>query len=281
MRARVERPIGVFDSGLGGLTVVRALLRALPGERIAYLGDTARLPYGSKSADTVALYSLKASHFLLGLDVKLLVVACNTASAFALEILERELPVPVLGAVGPGADEAVAATKNGSIGVIGTLGTIRSGAYHRAVAARDPALRVTELACPLLVPLVEEGWLGDGAPLEARAAESIARRYLEELHERAPDLDVLVLGCTHYPLLAPLLARLAADIWDHEVKLVDSADAMARAATRALDERHLRRTTPLDDATRLACYLTDEARFREVGSRFLGRPLDLVEKVDL
>ena len=271
-----ERPIGVFDSGLGGLTVVRALRQRLPGEHIVYLGDTARLPYGTKSPETVGYYSLKSARFLLERKVKMLLVACNTASASALPLLERELPVPVLGAVGPGAETAVAATSSGQVGVIGTLTTVRSGAYPQAIAARDPRVRVVQLACPLLVPLAEEGWLGDGAQLEIQAAEAVVRRYLVELHEAAPGLDVLVLGCTHYPLLQPLLERVARSLWRHEVRLVDSARAMAQAAAGALGER--RRPA---DSGRLECYVTDEARLGEVGGRFLGQPLGPVEKVDL
>jgi glutamate racemase len=271
-----ERPIGVFDSGLGGLTVVRALRQRLPGEHIVYLGDTARLPYGTKSPETVGFYSLKSARFLLERGVKMLLVACNTASASALPLLEREMPVPVLGAVGPGAETAVAATRSGQVGVIGTLTTVRSGAYPQAIAARDPRVQVVQLACPLLVPLAEEGWLGDGAPLEVQAAEAVVRRYLAELHKAAPELDVLVLGCTHYPLLQPLLGRVAETLWRGEVRLVDSARAMAQAAALALGER--RRTA---DSGRLECYVTDEARLGEVGGRFLGQPLGSVEKVDL
>jgi len=269
------KPIGVFDSGLGGLTVVRALGERLPGESIVYLGDTARVPYGTKSADTVARYSLMSAGFLLRKDVRLLLVACNTASASALPRLERELPVPVLGAVEPGASEAVAATRGGQVGVIGTLATVRSEAYLRAIAALDGRVDVVQLACPLFVPLVEEGWLGDGEPLEAEAAYATARRYLGELRRRAPRLDVLVLGCTHYPLLRSLLSRVAGDLWSHEVRLVDSAQAMARRAAQLLPDAQVTGTGALE------CYVTDEARFSEVGSRFLGRRLTHVEKVDL
>ncbi len=275
-----RRPIGIFDSGLGGLTVVRAVSERLAGEDIVYLGDTARVPYGSKSADTVVRYSRMSARFLLGRDVKMLLVACNTASAFALDTLRAEVPVPVLGAVEPGAQEAVAATRVGEVGVIGTLGTVRSGSYPRAIGALDPRVRVAQLACPLLVPLVEEGWLsGDGDGPEARAARAIAEKYLGELHARAPELDVIVLGCTHYPLVRPLLARIAAQMWRHEVRLVDSAQAMARAAEQALGDGGL-----LDASAtpgRLACSVTDDARFGEVAARFLGHDLATVEKVDL
>lgn len=273
-----RRPIGVFDSGLGGLTVVRALRAALPGEAVVYLGDTARVPYGTKSGATVARYSLMSARFLLARDVKLLVVACNTASAFALDVLRAELPLPVLGVVEPGADEALRATRVGRVGVIGTLGTVRSGSYVRAIAARDPKVRVTTLACPLFVPLVEEGWLGDGGGAEARAARATAERYLGELHQRDPDLDTLVLGCTHYPLLRGLLDEVAGALWRHPVTLVDSAQAMARACAGEL--RRLGLESDAQEAP-LSCCVTDETRFDELGARFLGHALEHVERVDL
>jgi glutamate racemase len=264
--------------------VARALLGRFPDERLVYLGDTARLPYGTKGAETVVRYSQRAARFLEGHGVKLLVVACNTASAFALEALRDECRVPVLGAVEPGADEAVAATVRGRIGVIGTLGTVRSGSYPRAIAARAPGAKVTTLACPLFVPLVEEGWVGDGdeGDLAHHAARATAESYLGELRQREPELDVIVLGCTHYPLLRPLLERVAARLWRHPVTLVDSASAMARAAERELDALGLRSgpsTAPATSA--LDCYVTDEARFGELAPRFLGHPLDRVEKIDL
>jgi glutamate racemase len=275
--------IGVFDSGLGGLTVVRALRAELPAERIVYLGDTARVPYGTKSAATVARYSLMSARFLLQRNIKLLAVACNTASAFALDELSG-LGVPVLGAVEPGADEAVAATRSGRIGVIGTLGTVRSGSYPRAIAARDAHARVTAQACPLFVPLVEEGWLGDGPPdaPEARAAVACAERYLGALRERDPNIDVIVLGCTHYPLLHALLASTAARLFGRAVTLVDSARAMARATRREMLRLGLLHGgRPAADEQAIDCFVTDETRFAELGARFLGHPLERVERVDL
>jgi glutamate racemase len=272
--------IGVFDSGVGGLTVLHELIAQVSGADYLYLGDTARLPYGTKGAETIVRYSQRSARFLLGHDIKMLLVACNTASAFALDTLRAEASVPVLGAVEPGADEAVASTRTGRVGVIGTLGTVRSGSYLRAIAARDPRVRVTALACPLLVPLVEEGWLGEEeSGLPQVAASAIAGRYLEELHAREPELDVIVLGCTHYPLLRPLLARVAATLWRHPVALVDSAHAMARAAQRELESRGLLASAPVGDP--LACFVTDEARFSELASRFLGHPVERVEKIDL
>jgi glutamate racemase len=268
----VQRPIGIFDSGVGGLTVVRSLSERLPQEELVYLGDTARVPYGSKSAETVARYCRMSSRFLLEQEVKLIVVACNTASAYALDILRTELAVPVLGVIEPGAREAVVASRSGCVGVIGTLGTVRSEAYLRAISQLDAGVRVVARACPLLVPLAEEGWLDN------EIAEATARRYLSELYAEAPELDVIVLGCTHYPLLRPVLQRVASELFHHEVALVDSAEAMARATRTALVENRLPRS---DGEGGLRCYVTDDARISEVGARFLGRPLGPVTRVDL
>lgn len=265
-----RRPIGVFDSGAGGLTVVRALRAALPGEDILYLGDTARVPYGSKSARTVERYSLTCQRFLLERGARLLLVACNTASANALPALCAADPTPVIGAVEPGAEAALAATKSGRIGVLGTLATIASGAYPAALARRQPAASVTTLACPLLVPLAEEGWT------DGEVAELVARRYLGELFAADPAIDTVVLGCTHYPLLAPVLARAAAAVAGHPVTLVDSATAMAVAA-RALVAGEGR----AGGAGTLRCFVTDATRLGELGPRFLGEDAIDFELVDL
>jgi glutamate racemase len=267
----MRRPIGVFDSGVGGLTVVRALRQALPGEDIVYLGDTARVPYGSKSPRTVERYSLACQRFLLDRHVKLVLIACNTASANALPALREVSPVPVIGAVEPGAGAAVAATRARRIGVIGTLGTVRSGAYERAIAALAPDAIVTTHACPLLVPLAEEGWTDD------EIAAAVARRYLTQLLARDPAIDTLVLGCTHYPLLADVLHRAAADLAHHEVTIVDSAHAMATAATKTLEPRDNNRRAP----GTLHCYATDTSRLDELAPRFLGEPLTGFDLVDL
>jgi glutamate racemase len=278
-----SQAIGVFDSGVGGLTVARAVLARLPGERLVYLGDTARVPYGMRSAQTVLRYSRNAARFLLHNTVKLVLIACNTASAAALTELRAELPVGVLGAVEPGAAAAAAATRSAVVGVIGTLATVRSGAYERALLAQNPALKVHTAACPLLVPLIEEGWTADHDPV----SELVVRRYLTELRQRAPALDTLVLGCTHYPLLAPLLQRVADELWGHPIALVDSAQAMAEAAAAELAARLLLAGDPSSDpprrraTDRLRCFVTDEARVAEVGARFLGRDLGPIELVDL
>lgn len=288
----IDQPIGVFDSGVGGLTVVRAVLSRLPAERLVYLGDTARVPYGMRSAQTVLRYSRNAARFLLKQDVKMVLIACNTASAAALEVLQQELPVGVLGAVEPGAEAASRATRSGTIGVIGTLATVRSGAYERALRALDPAFAVHALACPLLVPLVEEGWNEAEDPVSTM----VVRRYLTELARRAPELDTLVLGCTHYPLLHPVLHRVATELWGHDIALVDSATAMAEVTARELGRRGLLRSAP-DQALaqeppsenasgrrsvdRMRCFVTDEARVAEIAARFLGRAPDRIELCDL
>jgi glutamate racemase len=278
MTKRQRAAIGVFDSGVGGLTVVRALRQTLPGEDIIYLGDTARVPYGSKSPRTVEKYSLACQQFLLDRGVKLVLIACNTASANALPALVAAARVPVIGAVEPGAASALAATRNGHIGVIGTLGTVRSSAYAKAIGARDANAKLTALACPLLVPLAEEGWTDDDI------AVLVARRYLAQLFAHDPAIDTLVLGCTHYPLLRDVLSRVANELARHmrgdsagEVAVVDSASAMAEAARDALGSGANRRTS----AGRLDCFATDTSRLDELAPRFLGEPLTGFELVDL
>ncbi|MEO8551876.1 MAG: glutamate racemase [Kofleriaceae bacterium] len=266
-----RHPIGVFDSGVGGLTVVRALRKALPGEDIVYLGDTARVPYGNKSPRTVEKYSLGCQQFLLDRDVKLVLIACNTASANALPALQAATRIPVIGAVEPGATSALAATRNGHLGVIGTLATVRSRAYPKAIEARDPAVKVTTFACPLFVPLADEGWTDDDV------AVLVARRYLAQLFEQDPSIDTLVLGCTHYPLLADVIHRVANELARHEVTIVDSAHAMAETAREALGSGANRRST----AGRLDCFATDTSRLEELAPRFLGEPLTGFELVDL
>jgi glutamate racemase len=222
-----QRPIGVFDSGIGGLTVVSALRRLLPNESIFYLGDTARVPYGGKSATTVQRYSREIAAILLQENAKTVVVACNTASALALPNLEETLPVAVTGVINPGARAALAQTRTGHIGVIGTRATINSGAYERALRALDSEVRVSARACPLLVPLIEEGWL------ESSVTDEIIREYLAPLLRDG--IDTLVLGCTHYPLLRGAIGRVAGD----KVALVDSAENCALAVRDLLADKRL------------------------------------------
>lgn len=263
-----SRPIGVFDSGVGGLTVLKALCEALPDERMVYLGDTARVPYGTKSAEVVTRYSQKNAEFLLARQIKLLVVACNTASAVALPHLCAHLPVPVVGVIEPGAQAAVAATRSGRVGVIGTPGTIASGAYQRALLARREDLSVHSLACPLFVPLAEEGWTSGEVP------RLVAERYLAALSRER--IDTLVLGCTHYPLLREAIA----EVLGPSVALVDSAEATAKVVARRLTEAGLRATRPA--AREHDYFVTDVPdRFHEVSERFLGRRVTRAEQVDL
>ncbi len=260
-------PLGVFDSGIGGLTVARALFERLPRESVIYFGDTARVPYGPKSPETVRRYSAEILAYLLQRGVKAVVVACNTSTAHALGYLQERAPVPVVGVIEPGARAAVAATKGRAIGVIGTAGTIASGAYERAIKALRPDARVHAQPCPLFVPLVEEGWF------DHPAAELIAREYLEPLQKAG--VDVLVLGCTHYPLLKPLLAR----VMGPRVTLVDSAEETAKAVAAELEARGLLAAGGSHD--HLFVVSDDEPHFRKVGARFLGGKIKQVEVVPL
>jgi glutamate racemase len=262
-------PIGVFDSGIGGLTVVRELERQLPHERIIYFGDTARVPYGPKSPTTVQRYSREISDWLVGEGVKAIVVACNTATAHALPMLREYLSVPVVGVVEPGARAAMRATRSRVVGVIGTAGTIASGAYERAIHAIDPAARVVAHACPLFVPLVEEGWL------DREATRLIAQEYLEPL--AVAGVDTIVLGCTHYPLLAPLLGEIARP----GVRLIDSAAETAAETRRTLREHGLEAPAPgTAPAHRFVASDAPDHVLR-VGQRFLGSAIDRVEQVTL
>jgi glutamate racemase len=269
-RAPAAAPLGVFDSGIGGLTVARALFERLPRESVIYFGDTARVPYGPKSPDTVRRYSAEILAFLVQRGVKAVVVACNTSTAHALDSLREQAPVPVIGVIEPGARAAVQATTSGRIGVIGTAGTVASGAYERAILALKPDARVTAVPCPLFVPLVEEGWF------DHPATELIAREYLAPL--AAAGIDTLVLGCTHYPLLKPLLARVLGP----GVRLIDSADETASAVVRELAARGLAAPGGGGAAPAHRFVVSDdEPRFRKVGARFLGETLREVEVVPL
>jgi glutamate racemase len=263
-----QTPIGIFDSGIGGLTVARAIYERLPGESTIYFGDTARVPYGPKSPDTVKRYSLEILDWLLGQGVKAIVIACNTSTAHALRALQEATDVPVLGVIKPGARAAIAAGGEGPIGVIGTAGTIASGAYNRAIQALAPGLQVIQRACPLFVPFVEEGWF------DHPATELVAADYLRELREAC--VRSLVLGCTHYPLLKPLLQR----VMGPEVKLIDSGQATAAALETILADKGLE--APRDGKAHHRFVVSDdEGRFRQVGSRFIGERLRAAEVVPL
>jgi glutamate racemase len=269
-----DAAIGVFDSGLGGLTVVSAIRKALPNERIVYLGDTARVPYGSRSAETVIRYARGCALHLLKHRVKMLVVACNTVSAVALDMLRVEHDLPVLGVIVPGARAGVRASRGGRIGVIATAGTVKSGAYVRAAASVDTRVEMFAQAAPLLVPLVEEGWLDGDVPRQA------VRRYLEPLVARG--IDSLVLGCTHYPLLEKVIERELADLGGEPLPVVDSARATAEELAQLLADRSL--ATSATTSAPLQLYVTDLGdRFDEVASRFLGATMEdtSVEQVDL
>jgi len=260
---RNAAPIGVFDSGLGGLTVAHAIMRQLPSESLVYFGDTARVPYGPKSPETVRRYSREISAFLLEQGVKAIVIACNTATAHALPNLREELDVPVIGVVEPGARAAVRATRSGHVGVIGTAGTIRSQAYVRAIHAEAPDVHVTALACPLFVPLVEEGWTNH------EAAHLIAEEYLRPLVE--DQIDTLVLGCTHYPLLKPLLGEIVG----RSVRLIDSAEETAADTRRMLDESGLAATDGEPSYRFISS--DDPQQFLTLGRRFFGGAIEHVE----
>ncbi|MGQ0742087.1 MAG: glutamate racemase [Alphaproteobacteria bacterium] len=268
-----DRPIGVFDSGMGGLTVMRALMSRLPRESFVYLGDTARLPYGTKSGETVTRYAVQCAQALAKHDIKMLVVACNTASAVALPALSKALaPTLVLGVVEPGAEAAVAAAPSGRIAVIATEGTVNGGAYERAIRARNPNAHVFQKACPLFVPLAEEGLI------EGPIVEAVARRYLDPLFAVNAKPECLVLGCTHFPPLATIIQKTVGT----GIKLVNSAETTARAAERMLTEHSLART---DGAGSCSVFLATDApkRFARVGEAFLGRRIaaEDVELVDL
>lgn len=257
-------PVGVFDSGIGGLTVAHEVIRQLPHESILYFGDTARVPYGPKSPDTVRRYSREIASFLQEQGVKSIVIACNTATAHALNVLRAEFEMPVIGVVEPGARAAVAATKEGRIGVIGTVGTVKSGAYERAIRAIDSDVFITARACPLFVPLVEEGWT------DHEATRLIAHEYLEPLI--AADIDALVLGCTHYPLLKPLLREVLGD----DVRLIDSAEETAAETARTLAAADIAAPGDADPTYRFVAS-DDPLQFLQLGQRFLGDTIEGVE----
>ena len=269
----IRRPtIGVFDSGFGGLTVLKALLQIVPAADYVYFGDTARLPYGSKSVETVAKYAVVAAHYLESHSAQMLVIACNTATALALDQITAAAHVPVIGVVEPGAHAASAATRNRKVIVVGTEATVSSHAYRKALEARG--LHAREKACPLLVPLVEEGWV------EHPVTEQVARIYLSEAFaDEFHDADTIVLGCTHYPLLKPLLKRVTPP----HVNIVDSAESTAcEVATQfkqlvPATENEERRSAP-----RLNFFATDSTeKFQRLGQRFLGHPIENVQHVDL
>jgi glutamate racemase len=257
------RSIGVFDSGVGGLTVFREIARALPGEPLIYLGDSARVPYGTKSPSTIVRYALEAARYLMSRDVKMLVVACNTATAAALPALQEQLPIPVIGVVEPGARAAVAVT-SGVVGVIATEGTVRSKAYTKAIHALDPDIDVIEAAAPLFVPLAEEGWAN------THVAREVAEIYLEPLIDAG--IDTLVLGCTHYPILRGTIEQIVGSA----VNIVDSAETTARTVKEALGS-----SSTLTDPHRQFLVTDAEERFRRIAGEFLEQEIEHLELVSL
>jgi glutamate racemase len=264
--------IGVFDSGFGGLTVLKALLEFIPGANYLYFGDTARLPYGSKSVETVARYAVEAAHFLESHGAEILVIACNTATALALDRIIAAAHVPVVGVVEPGAEAAATVSANKKVVVVGTEATVSSHAYRKALEARG--LEAREKACPLLVPLVEEGWV------DHAVTEQVARIYLDEaFSDGFHGADTLVLGCTHYPLLKPLLRRVA----PAHVRIVDSAESTARVvAEQTLKLLNQSSGAEIKPQPHIEFFATDSVeKFRRLGERFLGRAIENVQHVDL
>ena len=263
-----SRPIGVFDSGLGGLTVANAIKEKLPNENIVYLGDTARVPYGNKSTLLVTGYATQITNFLLGENAKLIVVACNTASALTLPALQSEYQVPILGVIIPGSQAAVHATRNKHVGVIGTIATINSNAYNKVLNEIESSIQITAQACPLFVPLVEEGWLNGPVPSEITAS------YLKSIN--VANVDTLILGCTHYPLLKPMIR----DHVNDNTVLIDSAETVAEETATILLEKKM--SADSSNKGLLKCFVTDSPiQFEGIAKRFLGYSLDNVQTVPI
>jgi glutamate racemase len=262
----MQKAIGIFDSGIGGLTVLKEIAAELPEENTTYLGDTARVPYGIRSPGTVTRYSFENTRFLLSQEIKMLVVACNTASAISLDEVKKEFPLPVIGVLEPGARAAAATTRSRKVGVIGTEATVGSGAYEKAIRRLGPDIEVTSVACPLFVPLVEEGWFDNDV------ADLVAARYLAPLRNRG--IDTLVLGCTHYPLLKKVISRAMGN----GVTLIDSATETAKETADVLTKLNWRRQG--SGAVVRKYFVTDTpARFEKVGKIFLGDALLTAEQV--
>ncbi|PKL52161.1 MAG: glutamate racemase [Nitrospira bacterium HGW-Nitrospira-1] len=263
-----SKPIGVFDSGIGGLTALKEIFRKLPHESTVYLGDTARVPYGIRSPETVTRYSFENTRFLFSKEVKMIVIACNTASSVSLEAIKNSVPVPVIGVIEPGAKAAAAATKNKKIGIIGTEATIKSNSYAKAITSIDNRIEVFGIACPLFVPLVEEGWT------EGKIVEMVAQEYLKEMKHKG--IDALVLGCTHYPLLKGVLSAVMGE----SVSLIDSAIETAKEIETILKNLSLLNTSG-DNISR-EFYVTDSPeKFKTVGERFLGEHIQHIKKIKL
>jgi len=263
-----NKPIGVFDSGIGGLTVLKEVFRKLPDESTVYLGDTARVPYGIRSAETVTRYSFENTGFLVSMGIKVLVVACNTVSAVSLEEIKGKLSMPVIGVIEPGARAAVRATRNKNVGVIGTEATVNSGAYARIIRAIDASIRVFSLPCPLFVPLAEEGLTDDAI------ATMVAERYLKNLKEKG--IDTLVLGCTHYPLLKDVIGKVMGE----GITLIDSATETVGEIKETLVRNDIKGSPSRQPLRKF--YVTDAPeKFLKVGERFLGEKIAHIEKISV
>lgn len=263
-----NRPIGVFDSGIGGLTVLQEIMEKLPGEDIIYFGDTARIPYGTRSRETVVKYAFQCIRFLMKKNIKAIVIACNTATAHALEEAKKNFDIPIIGVIEPGANGAISATKNNKIGVIGTSGTINSESYQKKIRRMLPSSEVIGVSCPLFVPIVEEGWE------DTEVAFITAEKYLQELKEHR--IDTLVLGCTHYPILRYTIG----EVMGEEVTLVNPAYETAKATKNLLKEYNL--CSDKIDGGRYEFYVSDDPeKFRRLGGNFLRKEIKSVEKVNI
>jgi len=263
----MNEPIGIFDSGIGGLTVVKELIKLVPGENLVYFGDTARVPYGTRSIKLIRQYSLEDAAFLQQFNVKIIIVACNTASAVAVEMLQDILPIPVTGMIEPGVAAALEKTRQGRIGVIGTTATINSQAYNKKIKHLDTRIEVYGQPCPLLVPLVEEGWIDD------EITRLTVRKYLAPLLEK--NIDTIILGCTHFPLIRHLIQEEAG----HGITLIDSGQEAAKVVQKRLKERN--NSAETGHVGDFKCFVSDiPHKFDEVGTRFLGKPLVNARRVD-
>lgn len=264
------RPIGVFDSGIGGLTVVKELTKLLPNERIIYFGDTARVPYGNKSKETIIHYSLQIAYFLLKKKIKMLVVACNSASSVSLPTLSRHFHIPIIGVIEPGARAAIGTSGSKRIGVIGTLGTVTSNSYKKALKRIEPGVKVVQQPCSLFVPLAEDGWQN------TNIAQDISNEYLKNF--RGKGIDTLILGCTHYPILKNTIQKSVGN----KVKLIDSGIETAREVKKILEKKELLNKSRPSPRSHSIFYVSDfPHKFREVSQRFLGKELNYVHKVKL